>query len=382
MAQFVWIGGISGALLYACLLTVIAIAWYRLKANSNLQTTSATEQNDELSAFVTIVIAARDEAHNINQLLTSLLQQDYSPTRFEIIIIDDHSTDETLALAKKYEDSQIHVFALADHLIPTTHQHAYKKAALELGIQNASGDIIMMTDADCTPEQSWIRDVVSGFNKGADMVLAPVQIHYSEGFLNAFQGLDVAGTMLLTGAAVSLGKPILANGANFAFRKSLFHDLNGYEGNQRRASGDDVFLLHKAVAATSHINYRTNRSAVVLTQSVDSWQALWKQRLRWAAKTTSYTNYWLLTFQAMVFGICACYVFMPLWLNWNQVLLLWGAKIMIDTCFLFYACQEVGDKQWWPWVLISSPLHTLYIVVIGIIALLPLHTDWKGRKIR
>jgi cellulose synthase/poly-beta-1,6-N-acetylglucosamine synthase-like glycosyltransferase len=260
-----------------------------------------------------------------------------------------------------------------------------KKAALQLGINQSKGSCILTTDADCIAPTNWLKSFAEAWQDEQEMVLAPVRISAQTGLLNAFQGLDVAGTLLLTGASAYWKRPILSNGANFGFTKTVFQELNGYTGNENRASGDDIFLLQKATRAHRRIAFLYAPAALVDTAATESWQSLFWQRLRWAGKVDAYQDYYLLTFQVGVFLYCALLWILPFFLlpdHGEWVLLGWAIKILADFFFLRYACKQIGEPAWMCWFLPAQLLHTLYVFLLGCLALLPLKFYWKGRLLR
>lgn len=331
------------------------------------------------SPTISVIVAARNEAATIQLTLTALLRQAYSAATLEYMVINDHSTDETLAILQQRGFAQLTILNLEEK--------TGKKAALRMGISASKGDLLVFTDADCTMVPHWLTQLANSARSGADMVLAPVQIRYAPGFLNALQGLDVAGTMLLTGASTQMGYPLLANGANLAIKRPVFEQLNGYAGNTHRASGDDVFLLQKAVQSGKvSIQFLPHSEAIVQTSAVPNWPAFFRQRLRWASKTSSYTDYRLVVFQAFVYFLCVG-LLLATGLSWYfprlrySCLLAWGIKTLVDTLFLTYACRAVGDQRWLKWFLPAQLVHTFYIVTVGTLALFPIKVRWKGRSI-
>lgn len=334
--------------------------------------------------YLSVVVAARDEAAGIGHCCRAILGQSYPADRFELIVIDDHSTDATAAMVAQLADERVRLLRLAD--FPT--YQTGKKAALQLGIDHSRGTHIVTTDADCLPRPDWLAALAGGFAQGYRMLLGPVAIAPGQGLLVAWQGLDVAGTMLLTGATAAWGYPLLANGANFAYTKHWYHTLGGHHGNRDKASGDDIFLLQKAVLADpARIGFVPQAAAVVTTQAAATWRDLFWQRLRWAAKTGAYRDARLVLFQAGVYALCAALLLLaaiaivrPAYAGWAAAA--WGIKLLADALYLHHACHRLGHPAWLRWLLPAQVLHVVYIVVVGSLALLPVRFVWKGRRVR
>ena len=307
----------------------------------------------------------------------------------ELIVIDDHSNDGTAKMVSQLGDARVKLLKLAQFIPANSKIVAYKKAALNLGIKQAKAAFIITTDADCIVPDRWLKSYATAFLNGKEMVLGPVKIKGRKGFLTAFQDLDVAGTMLLTGAAVFAQHPILSNGANFGFSKHLFDVLGGYTGNENQASGDDVFLLQKATQKyIDKIAFLPPSSALVETMAAATWSTLFWQRLRWAGKTSAYRDVYLIGFQGFVFllniflwgGSLACllgFIRTPV-----IVLVTWLIKLLADFFYLRFAVNLLGQKKSLSFFLPAFIAHSFYILCIGTLALLPIASTWKGRPLK
>ncbi len=337
--------------------------------------------------FISVVIAARNEATHILLCLHTLLEQTYPSDRYEIIVVDDHSTDETVAMVNLLTPTYPHLRLLHLHdYASKTNLIAYKKAALTYGIQQARGTLIATTDADCILPPYWLHQLAG---QSADFLIAPVQIAPATNLCAAFQTLDMAGVMQLTIGSAQRGTPLLCNGANLAFRRSLFQAVGGYTGIDHLASGDDVLLLQKVKQHPSlTIQAVPGRWALAITAPEPSWSALWQQRLRWAGKTGAYRDARLLTVQAVAFALCWCAIFslfLPFFrgmAGMGILLLVWGGKAAIDYIWLRASCTHFADPLLLRWFWPAFFLHTCYVAIIGLLALLPHRTVWKGRPTR
>lgn len=366
-----------GAISYAIFLYRVSVLWSTGKKNYQQQNLGASEPH---LPFFSIIIPARNEAGSIQACIRSIAKQDYPQDKIEIIVVDDHSEDETAERVRALTTSSL-------RLIQLPPGKTGKKAALNEAIKLAKGEMLLFTDADCTMGREWVKQLSILIAKGGGMILAPVRIQAKSSLLQCFQGLDVCGTILLTGAAVQASHPILANGANLAISKALFHKLDGYTGNTHRASGDDIFLLQKAVQdSTAQIAFAFDQRASVQTPPAETWTELFWQRLRWAGKTGGYTDRYLQLFQALVYLLnLGLLVGLPaLIIQGPSSFLLVGAYVtkgLAEYRYLRYAASEVGDPGWMRWFLPSLLLHTVYVVLIGSLALLPVSSRWKGRKV-
>ena len=236
--------------------------------------------------FVSVLVPGRNEAAHLPECLGALLQQDYPPDRYEILFIDDHSTDDSLAVARQLQGPQLRILELQQALDDSDTAQAYKKKALELGVREAWGNLLLTTDADCRAPQQWIRTMAAALLQYDWQAIAgPVLGWREKNFLQRFQSLDFAGMMLMTAAGLHSGQFTLGNGASLGFRRAAFEAVGGYAGNKQYASGDDVFLLRKiAQRFPGQLGFLKDAAATVHTAMKPDWQSFLRQRLRWGTK--------------------------------------------------------------------------------------------------
>lgn len=237
------------------------------------------------SASVTIIVVAHNESKSIGTCLQGILQQAYQTHLMEIIVINDHSTDDTINEVQKIESDRITLYNLEDYpeyIKPP----AYKKSAITLAVHKATNEYIVITDADCVHPPSWLESVLYGLEKSqCAFQTAPVFIDGTHTLLSKMQETEQLVLMLITAAGITSGLHDIANGANMAFRKSAFLKVNGYVGNEHFTSGDDMFLAEKMRKAfPGQIAFNKSINASVSTKAKKNWPSLIKQRLRWAGK--------------------------------------------------------------------------------------------------
>lgn len=233
-----------------------------------------------------IIIPFKNEAQNLPQLIESLQQLHYPKAMFEVLFVDDNSTDGYTI--PKDLNFRYRVLKNNSGFV------ASKKQAINLGVEQAVYQWIVTTDADCIVSEKWLctfNDFIENTPK-AKMICAMVFVQPEQNMLNSFQQLDFMSLQATTIGAFGQGFPFMCNGANFAYQKSFFQALKGFEGNEHIASGDDVFLLQKAVENyRENVFYMKSENAVVQTKGVVSWSKLIAQRLRWGSKTKAYNSF-------------------------------------------------------------------------------------------
>jgi cellulose synthase/poly-beta-1,6-N-acetylglucosamine synthase-like glycosyltransferase len=318
--------------------------------------------------------------------------QDYPPGLFEVILTDDHSSDDTVKIAQGIRDERLRILQMKDVTILQETKgpvQAFKKIALEWGIQHARGDLILTTDGDCVLPPNWLRNMAYAFEaKGWQCITGPVLFYHTRNLLQRFQSLDFMGMMLLTGAGVSSGLTHLANGAAFGFSRKAFFEVNGYAGNKHLASGDDLFLLHKIMALYPGQVGFIKTAEAVQTEAPETLLEFMRQRLRWGTKSTAYRDRRITFVLALVFfhcwGILLTFLAIPFQPKAAAVLLLLqtGIKAMADyrmlhTAAVFFNRRD-AMRSFWP----AQGAHILYIAGVGLGANLFRRYRWKGRIVR
>jgi len=247
----------------------------------------AAENKSPATGF-SIVIPMRNEAENLPVLLESLAAIDYPADLFEVIFIDDGSADDSSKLIYAW---RMQHGALQATLIENVRiSGSPKKDAIARALPIAVHDWIVTTDADCALPETWLQ-TFNGYitSNKVSMLAAPVIFRDPKGTCARFQLMDFLALQGATLGGFGIGKAFMCNGANFAYKKSFFQELNGFSGNDRTASGDDVFLLQKAARhAPEKIAYVKSKEAIVTTNPASGWDALIRQRVRWASKATGY----------------------------------------------------------------------------------------------
>lgn len=236
-----------------------------------------------------VVIPFRNEAKNLKDLIESIKLLDYPETHFEIIFVDDSSTDDSVSIIKELLAGGKLNWTLLKN---AEHTKSPKKDAIKKAIDHSVFEWILTTDADCILPIKWLS-TFDGFiqQHESSMIAGPVAYYDLKSFLDYFQNLDFLSLMGSTIGSFGINRPFMANGANLAYRKSFFQELNGFNNDSNIASGDDVFLLQKAVKkGCHHVAYLKSKNAIVTTKPESNWNSLISQRIRWASKSTSYKN--------------------------------------------------------------------------------------------
>jgi biofilm PGA synthesis N-glycosyltransferase PgaC len=360
-----WVG-------YAALIGFYRRGWKRLAA-PDLSSGSPRPR-------ITVLVPARNEAGRLPQLLAALAAQDYGEENFEVLVIDDHSTDGTAAIAGSYA-APVRVHALALEM-------AGKKAAIAAGVEQARGSLIVTTDADCLPGSRWLSLLAAtNAKQQSAFIAAPVRYRDPRGLCDIFQTLDFMTLQGITAASVTTGFHSMCNGANLAYEKTAFEAVDGFAGIDHLASGDDLLLMHKiAVRYPGRVHYLLHRDAIVDTDPAPGWRAFWKQRVRWASKSAHYDDrriFWALLgvygFNVFLLGLLlACFFLPSLWLSWIILIFL---KTIVEIRFLLPVARFFGQQDLLKWFFLLQPLHITYTVAVGLLSQFG-NYEWKGRKVK
>lgn len=334
---------------------------------------------------VSVIIAARNEAANIVHTLNALLAQRYPSSLLEIIVVDDHSTDGTGALVERYAEQGVRLITLNEG----NKLNSYKKFAIDRAIRAASGEVILTTDADCRMGPDWIRSIMRYMEQTDKwMISAPVCYDQEKSYFEHLQTLEFLYLIGVGASGIGNGNPTTCNGANFAYKKSLFFEMDGFKGIDELASGDDELLLHKvAEVYPDKIGFCKSKQAVVYTDAKENLRAFLSQRKRWASKSTKYKDK-----KVVVLGVCV-WLF-NLALLASVVSLAWSGpdaamlvcvslslKIVVELLFLSPIVGFLGRAKLLWNLPVLSLIHSVYLVYIGISGNIGKY-DWKGRQVR
>jgi cellulose synthase/poly-beta-1,6-N-acetylglucosamine synthase-like glycosyltransferase len=342
---------------------------------------------------VTVLIPARNEERIILDCLRSLAAQTYPKDRFEVIVLDDHSTDDTAALVDRYAASGASGLALrclqiAEMPLPAG-LTAYKKFAIDAGVRAASGELIVTTDADCFFDPHWLSMLAAYYvEKNAKFIAAPVRIGIrSHSLLDIFQTLDFITLQGITGAAVHSRFHSMCNGANLAYSRAAFYEAGGFSGIDHLPSGDDMLLMHKIyLLHPGKVFFLKSRQAIVSTRPETRWKGFLHQRVRWASKADSYQDrriFWTLLLVYLVNVLLVVLlvgaVFNTWWLGLFLVLL--AAKTMVEYPFVRSVAGFFGQQQLMVYFPALQPLHIFYTVIVGWLGKFGSYR-WKDRTIK
>jgi cellulose synthase/poly-beta-1,6-N-acetylglucosamine synthase-like glycosyltransferase len=359
---------------YAALMILYFIGWRRTPSGSALLPPMSSQPRTRVS----IILPVRNEGKNIPRILEHLSKQDYEKENYEIVVVDDFSEDNTAGLIEAAGVSNLKLVRLKEK--------GGKKQAITEGIYHSKGVLIVTTDADCQMGEQWLSSLVSFYEEhGSRMIIAPVLLRGETSFPQIVQSQEM--TVLTASACASLyyDIPLLCSGANLAYEKEAFLAVNGFEGVDQTATGDDVFLMLKIQKQFQDgINYLKSKEAVVFTHPEPDFFSAMRQRKRWASKTFSY-GFSLVTGIAMLIFLMNFFILLSGILSVINVKFAYALitslslKCIVDFMLLRSASSFFGKKVYPVYYVLGTLIYPLYVTFIGLISPFTQYI-WKGRQ--
>ena len=335
-----------------------------------------------------IIIPARDESTNIINCLHTIFDNDYPENLYEIIVVDDHSIDDTSLLVQQLQSnhSNILLIRLADE-IDGQLLNAYKKKAIEKAIALSKHEWIITTDADCFTKKHWLKNFDAYIqDTNHVLVAAPVVFMKENNVLSMFQYIDFLSLQGITAASVSAGFHTMCNGANLAYQKAAFNAVDGFKDIDHLASGDDMFLMNKIKKEFPYgLGYLFTEQATVSTHPMPTWKAFLNQRIRWASKADKLKDKSVLLVLILVYLFNLLIFLMPLMAIFNTSFIIYCLialllKTVIELSFAIPVGRFFGQSFVW-WFPFLQPIHIAYTVLAGWLGKFGSY-KWKGRKVK
>ncbi len=378
------------SLSYVGLILYYAISYRQIKNEVKLT------HNLQPTTHFTVIIPARNEEENIAKCLQSILNNNYPTQLLQVIVVNDFSTDNTSPIVEGFLHKQIQLLHLKNYA--TTPLQAYKKKAIEYAITMANGSFIITTDADCVVPTNWLAAYDNTLQQtNAKFIAAPVNITYSNSFIEIFQSLDFMTLQGITATVVHNNQMTMCNGANMGYTKAAFLQVNGFSGIDDIASGDDMLLMHKIAAIyPTKIQFLNSKEAIVQTTPVHTISQFFNQRIRWASKADKYNDKRILPVLILVYFFNVLLILLPIiccftnttivvsnhtiyvWQIWFAVLL---SKIIAELIFLYPVASFFNNKKLLLFFPIMQPFHIVYTIIAGWLGKFGKYS-WKGRLVK
>ena len=369
------------ASVYAIMIFTCTISWLAVKQIK-------FPEIKKFNTPVSVIIAARNEEDAISACINDIINQDYPRELLEIIVVDDASVDSTSRLVQHIIINNPGVNIKLIQLTDNNTVVSPKKRALSEAIKVAEGKLILTTDADCRIGHKWLSTMVLFYQQNnSKMIIGPVNFHKEQNLFQKMQSLEFTGLIGITGAAAFLNQPVMCNGANLAYEKEAFILVKGFENNDNKASGDDVFLMlkFKKIFKGKNIHFIKSQEAFVYTAAKTTVPEFISQRKRWASKSIYYRDFGAIMLALFVFLFNVSILF-SLGLSFfsnkftGLFFVMAGIKFFTDFAFLF-TVSSFFEKRNLLWLVIPEQvLYPLYVITIGV-AVQFRGYKWKDRKL-
>ncbi len=332
-----------------------------------------------------VIVPFRNEALNLPALLESFTILDYPAALIDFIFIDDFSTDDSYSIINRWRlaNDKFHTTLIESIRL----SNSPKKDAIMRAIPIVQHEWVITTDADCVVPGKWLKTFDSFIrSKNPGMIAGPVVYDAKFRFSHFFQQADLLALQGATIGSFGMGKAFMCNAANFAFTKTMFLNVGGFSGNSQLASGDDVFLLQKAVDRfPESVMYLKSRDAIIRTKPVSGWLSVFFQRIRWASKANSYISDFaemlaLVVFFGNVALASAILLSVFGFIDWRIAAVLFAVKFISDYILAFRANSFLRNGKFF-FPIVSGIIYPFFSTLVGLYSLYGKY-KWKGRILK
>jgi len=334
----------------------------------------------EKSSF-SIIIPVRNEEENIPSVLHDLQNQTMDKSKFEVIIVDDFSTDDTSKILQniaKSSDLNLKILHLSD---PQVHG---KKNALTRGIAEAGNEIILTTDADCRLGERWIESYIYAFTPETQIVAGPVALE-GDGLFSDMQRTEFAGLIGFGGVTLASDNPSMCSGANLAFKKEAFEEVGGYQGNIEIPSGDDEFLLYDIMNKYPKSGrFLKSEYGTVRTRTQPTFKSFRNQRSRWISKWKHNKNWKLRLIAVLIFTDYLLFLLAIAGTIFGHftfafLVAIFAVRLAANYSLLKQVSNFLNHSNVFGPLLLLQLFYPVHVLVMGIGSLFGKYT-WKGRS--
>lgn len=332
------------------------------------------------SLSVSLIIPFRNEATNLQSIISDILNIETDGVNFEVIFVNDHSEDDWGNFKTEIEKKENRrVVELGDGVTG-------KKNAITEGIKNSNSEIILVTDADCRIPPKWLKLMVGKFDAKTGFVAGAVRYKRYDSLFSKIQALEFGGLILTGAGLIGVGEPVICSAASMAFRRKLFLEVEGYNLNDSLSSGDDEFLMRSISRLGYKVRFLLNNEGIVETNPGESVGGFVQQRSRWASKGLFYEDPILILKLTIIFLFYLSLILSPftiLFFGWYGFILVLGSLLLKGLTEYFVLLEGEGlvfERVDFFHFLLAELLHIPYIVFTAISGAFGGFV-WKGRKL-
>lgn len=358
---------------YILLLLLLMFGLKRLKPGKN-----------QIQFSVSVIIAARNEQQHIENCIKALISQNYPSKKYEIIIIDDRSTDNTAPIISKY--AELHKNISLIKLTQTAKNISPKKYAIDIGIRKSRGEIILITDADCIPQPGWIKSMVSHFEPDVGLVagFSPLEKTDKPSLFKNLLALDALSLASVAAGSFGAGFPLTCNARNLAYRREVFKQVGGFSQINHMVSGDDDLFLHLIKNKTDwQVRYNIDKNSIVVSIPPKNFDQFSNQRKRHASKGKHYS--WRLKAGLIVVYLYNLSFLLLLALSFVNLTYLYALiinfsiKSITEYTLINRAAKIFNRSRYLKYFPVAAMIHIPYVVIFGLWGQVG-KFSWKGEQ--
>jgi glycosyltransferase involved in cell wall biosynthesis len=354
---------ITFTILFYIFCVVIAIqVFYYLYFFSRLAFYKDEERAVTSEHPVSIIICARDEADNLSKNLPGVLVQDYK-TSHEIVLVNDNSADDGQYVIDEFQKSFKNINHI--HLTQEAKMISGKKFPLSIGIKSAKYEIVLLTDADCTPaSEFWIQKMQNAYDEKIEIVLGYGAYHKRPGLLNKLIRFETFHTALQYLSYALAGKPYMGVGRNLSYKKDVFFRNKGFSSINQIPSGDDDLFINKVANATNTAIV-IDPEAHTVSEPKKRWSDWMTQKYRHYTTGRYYKplhKFLLGLYSASLFWLYPLLAVSIIFYNWWLALAVYAIRLIIQAIVFFNSMKKLNEADLWPWFLLLDIWTFFYFI--------------------
>ncbi|KXX68242.1 glycosyltransferase [Flammeovirga sp. SJP92] len=326
---------------------------------------------------VSIIITARNEEKNISKLLHSLIIQDYDC--FEIIVIDDRSTDNTSFIVNQFTSKYGNIKKV--RLEKTNPNWSPKKYALTKGIAEAQYKNFLFIDGDCWVENNnWINTIAPFFHHYEILIGIGLYENKQNNWVSNITQYETFHTAIQYSSFSNMGINYMAVGRNFGYNKDVYERANGFQKHKKVLSGDDDLFVNQ-MSNTKNTITIINSNALTYSSPEKDWKAWFRQKTRHVSASYHYKFSNKLLLGALSTSHISVYFIYLLMIPLDMANLLQLSVLLLIRTLLMIVCFKrftamVGEKIKWWHIPILDLMLIAYQILIGVSSVISKRKTW------
>lgn len=362
-------------ILFLLLIYLIRTIFFKIGSIKQINSIIKGNSLEELP-FVSVIVPARNEEHNINNCINSLLASSYPKDKYEIIAINDRSEDNTKAILDELAKKNLNLRVIHINKENRKNNLRGKPGALQHGYNVAKGSIVLMTDADCVVNAQWIETVVNNFSPKTVGMVASYTVIDGNSFFDKIQCIEWIFLHTMASGSIAFGFPLGCYGNNLSVKIKDYFKVGGYR-NIRFSVTEDLALEQAFYNEKIDIRYLCSFESSVVTLATTNLREYLKQRKRWAIGGKA------LGLKAVLFVLSSLAIWIGIlvsliYLNLGLLLFVILFKILCDIILISSPLKILNKKNLYIY-LVPSILFFLVMELVVPFLIIDKRVNWKGQ---